>query len=213
MIKVIKASANGGKTTKAIEIAIEEAKKGRHVVFLNNEETQESLIEKMADIETDFGTGEIAVGEVDGSTMTSLQDAVHKAAVELGSQRKIDVMVLDFSGYADFNDTEARLEQLRSYLKRIEVVHEIDVIFTIQVIRKTKGVTRPTVTEIWKDREVKSKDGKTPPCFDNIDVVSIDVTKASPMLQHRETQTVIYQELTGNYIGKYVDFKYYGFKA
>ncbi|AAQ17803.1 hypothetical protein Aeh1ORF138c [Aeromonas phage Aeh1] len=213
MIKIIKASAGAGKTSKAIELAVEEAKKGKYVVFLNNEETQESIVGKISDIDTDFGDGEIAVGEVDGVSLTALQDAVHNAAVELGRERKIDVVVLDFSGYADFNGTEDRLEKLRSYIKRIEAVHEIDVIFTIQVIRKSKGVTRPTVAEIWKDRDVKSKDGKTPACFDNVDMVSIDVTKASPMLQDRETQTIIYQDMTGMYVGKYVDFKYYGFKS
>lgn len=213
MIKVIKASAGAGKTSKAIELAVEEAKKGKYVVFLNNEETQESIIGKISDIDTEFGDGEIAVGEVDGVTMSALQDAVHNAVVELGRERKIDVIVLDFSGYADFNGSANRLLKFMSYLKRIEVVHEIDVIFTIQVINKTKRVTRPKVTDIWQDREVKSKDGKTPPCFDNIDMVSIDVTKASPMLPNRDSQIVIYQDMEGIYVGKFVDSKYYGCKA
>lgn len=209
MINVIKAPAAGGKTGKAIEIAIEQAKLGKNVYFLNNEETQESIMERVADIETDFGSGELIIGEIDGSRLVDLQDTIDRACVNASKSRKIDVLVIDFNGYADFSkEKSSMLIAMRDYLKRIEAVHEVDVYFTSQLMRDNqneKKEFKATVDEIWRDNESDKER------FDSKSIISIDVTKASHMLKERDHQVVLFQSTSGRYLGKLVDFKYYGF--
>lgn len=49
MYNVIKLPAGAGKTTKAIELAVAEAKSGKNVYFVNNEEQHHSLVKKFSD--------------------------------------------------------------------------------------------------------------------------------------------------------------------
>ncbi|ADM80116.1 hypothetical protein phiAS5_ORF0273 [Aeromonas phage phiAS5] len=203
MIHCIKGSAASGKTTKAIEIAVERAREGKNVLFINNEETQETLVAKILETIGDvpLDGGDITVVESDNFRLTDIQSEIHNY---LGREM-FNVMVLDVVGVACL---DKGVEPLQSYLKKMEHVHSLDIAFTIDVMRKDgQEAINVVVDEVWKDIPLGNTQ-QSPLPFEGL--MSIDVTNASKFTD--DTPRHLYQSLTGDYVGKLLGFEFYGYE-